>query len=69
MGSVEYVAPIYLLVDSCLDVDSVETMAAFREKIKTDHVALEERSGRLLTWRARVSTVKLICAARMVKRP
>jgi len=42
MGSVKYVAPIFLLVGSCLDVDSVETVAAFREKIKTDHVTLEE---------------------------
>jgi hypothetical protein len=39
---VEYVAPICLLVGSCLDIDSVETMAAFSEKIKSDHIALEE---------------------------
>jgi hypothetical protein len=42
VGSVEDVAPIFLLVSSCLDVDGVETVATFRKKIKPDHIAFEE---------------------------
>ena len=42
VGSVEDVAPIFLLVGGCLDVDGVETMATFGKKIKPNHITFEE---------------------------